>query len=121
MGDHYLLPGALTARSARARREKNRLGYAASKKEMCREGLMGKRGREEEREGRNTDRHYPPATLRGVGEKRRNGSKETNAEKKRRSTNVLLPTVPYSYFYSLCVESRDFADDCTFCRRWGSN
>lgn len=32
---------------------------------MCREGWTGK---QEEREGQNTDRHYPPATLGGVGE-----------------------------------------------------
>lgn len=49
MGDHYLLPGALTARSARARTEKNRLGYAASKAEMCRKDWTGKHGKREER------------------------------------------------------------------------
>lgn len=57
MGDHYLLPGALTARSARAGTEKNGLGYAASKAEMCRRDWAGRRG------GRDTGGPSPSATL----------------------------------------------------------
>lgn len=118
VGDHYLLPGALTAHSARARTEKNRLGYATSKREMCRKDWTG---RAEEREGQNTDRRYPSATLRSVGEIWMDPKRQTLS--KRRLTNVLclLPTILYSYFYVFCVESRDFADDCKFCRDWGSN
>lgn len=56
VGDHYLLPGALTARSARARTEKNRLGYATSKREMCCKGWTGKQEkRRRERDGIQTD------------------------------------------------------------------
>lgn len=50
MGDHYLLPGALTERSASARTEKHRLEYAASKREMCHKGWTGKH-EERRREG----------------------------------------------------------------------
>lgn len=56
VGDHYLLPGALTARRARARTEKNRLEYATSKREMCRKGWTGKQGeRRRERDRIQTD------------------------------------------------------------------
>lgn len=54
VGDHYLLPGALTAHNARARTEKNRLGYATSKREMCRKDWTG-RAEERERDRIQTD------------------------------------------------------------------
>lgn len=92
-------------------------------REKCAVRLDRKTGREEAREGRNTDRHYPSATLLGMGERYDGMDPKRQMLRKRCFTNVLfhLPTILYSYFYLFCVKSRDFADDCKFCRHWGSN
>lgn len=122
VGDHYLLPGALTARSARARTERNKLGYAAPKREMCRKGWTGKQeNRRREGDRIQTDIMLQPHFI--VWERYDRMDPKRRTLRKRCLTNVLclLPTILYCYVYLFCGESRDFAGDCKFCRHWGSN
>lgn len=118
VGDHYPLPGPLTARSARARTEKNPAKICHFKDRNVPWRLDGKAGGEGGTEYRQT---LSSSHAWWCGRDERMDPKRQTL-RKRHLTNALClrPTILNSYFFVFCVQSRDFADDCKFWRHWGS-